>query len=291
MRSVWLFLSALAAVLAAMAQPLTFEVASVKASPERIPGVPMRVGVTGGPGSKDPGRWSCENLSLSNLVEEAYDLRAFQLVAPDWMQQARFYIEAKLPVDATKEQFREMLRNLLAERFGLKVRADEKQMSGYELVLAKSGPKFKEAVPPTPEDPDDSTPHRHESGPPPRDERGFPVLPPGMSGMAIMRGFARAQWLNMTTEELARNLSYQARRPVSDATGLTGTYDFSLYWMAGALDAAPRLDSEPASAAPDPSGPSLYAALQEQLGLKLDSKQVTLNVIVVDHAEKTPKEN
>jgi uncharacterized protein (TIGR03435 family) len=251
----------------------------------------MRVGVTGGPGSKDPVRWSCENLSLSNLVEEAYDLHAFQLVAPDWMQQARFHIEAKLPVNATKEQFREMLRSLLAERFGLKVHADKKEMSGYELVLAKGGPKFKEAAPPKPEDPDDSAARRRESGPPPRAERGFPVLPPGTSGMAIMRGFARAQWLNMTTEELARNLSYQSRRPVTDVTGLIGKYDFSLYWKAGALDTAPRLDSEPASAAPDPSGPSLFSALQEQLGLKLDSKQVTLNVIVVDHAEKTPTQN
>jgi uncharacterized protein (TIGR03435 family) len=291
MRSVCLSFSAIAAVLAATAQPVTFEVASVKASPERVPGVPTRVGVTGGPGSKDPGRWSCENLTLSNLVEEAYDLRAFQLLAPDWMQQARFHIEAKLPAGATKEQFREMLRNLLAERFDLKVHPDKKEMSGYELVLAKSGPKFKDAAPPKPEDADDSAPRRREPGPPPRDERGFPVLPPGMPGMAIMRGFARAQWLNMTTEELARNLSYQSRRPVTDATGLTGKYDFSLYWMAGALDAGPRPEGEPAAAPSDPAGPSLFSALQEQLGLRLESKKVTLDVIVVDHAQKTPREN
>ncbi len=278
------FVLLLAAVAAAMAQPLAFDVASIKASPPRVPGTPMRVGCTGGAETKDPGRWTCENASLSDLVSQAYDLRAYQLVAPDWMNEARFHIGATMPATTTRAQFREMLRTLLAERFGLKVHPEKKEMPGYELTVAKNGPKFKEAAPPLPEEPDDAP--RRGPGPPKRDERGFPVLPPGRNSMAIMQGRAAAQWPNMTTEELARNLSYQAQRPVTDATGLKGKYDFAFYWI------TPRMVAPtPEGDASDPAGPSLFAALQDQLGLKLESKKVTLDVTVVDHAEKTPTEN
>src|SRR5258708_7906050 len=102
--------------LLALAQAPQFEVASVK--PSLIEARGSRC--TGGPGSSDPGRLTCENYSLSYLVMMAYNLRNFQLAAPTWMDNARFNITAKLPPGAGRREFELMLQGLLAERFGLK---------------------------------------------------------------------------------------------------------------------------------------------------------------------------
>src|SRR5580700_4776117 len=145
---------------------LTFEVASIKpaAPPGGSPGViALRVMANGGPGTGDPGRWTAENFSLANLISAAYDLKRYQYSGPAWMDDTRFDVVAKLPGGATKEQFRVMLQNLLADSFKLAIHHEKKEMQVYELVIAKNGLKLKESVP-EPTDADASKTGGHETG-------------------------------------------------------------------------------------------------------------------------------
>jgi uncharacterized protein (TIGR03435 family) len=250
-----------------------FDVASIKpAPPPDMRG--MRVSSRGGPGTDDPGMFRCENCAVSGLISRAFDIRDYQLSGPDWMQNARFDVSAKIPPGATKEQFGQMLQNLLADRFKMTFHRDKKEMPVLNLVLAKNGPKFKESVP-TEINPDDPPPP---PGPPQKDANGFPILPKrkGMS-MSISNDRAAVSSSEEAMSEFAGMLSGQLRLPVIDATGLTGKYDLAMTWVPGN--------------APDNPGPTIYTALQEQLGLKLESKKGSVDIIVIDHLEKTPTEN
>jgi uncharacterized protein (TIGR03435 family) len=152
---------------------LTFEVASVRPAPP-YDGRGRTVSATGIPGSpygKDPGRFRAEHFSLSNLITMAYDIIYYRLSAPDGIDDAWFNIEAKMPIDTTKEQFYVMLQNLLAERFGIKVHWVSWQMQTYELVVAKGGPKLKEAAADPSSETDDSAPRRGEPPTPPKRAR------------------------------------------------------------------------------------------------------------------------
>jgi uncharacterized protein (TIGR03435 family) len=280
----------LASLAVASGQTLSFEVASIKPSPPPD-GTGMSVYSRGGPGSKDPGMWTCHNMSLSNLVSNAFQLRAKQLIAPDWMDQQRFEITAKVPDGATKEQFSQMLQNMLIERFGLKFHREKREVQGFELVLAKNGPKFKESEPEPPKDVAADPARAPQPMRPNLGADGFPTMPPGQSGMIMMNNRARSQWMRTSMDSLAVNLAYQAGKPVNDGTGLKGKYDVALYWVPDSM----RTTSAPSGGELAPpaevAGPNLFTALQEQLGLKLDPKKVTIEVLVVDHAEKLPTEN
>jgi uncharacterized protein (TIGR03435 family) len=262
---------------AAYAQTPQFEVASIKPS---LPGNGrMRTGSRGGPGTDDPSLFTCENCGLAALIVQAYDLKRYQFSGPDWTESARFNISAKIPEGATKKQFQAMLQNLLADRFKLKSHREKKEMQTYDLVVGKNGPKLKESV--GPQSPDDTLPPPKSAGPQ-TDESGFAILPPGRVPMAIFtaNGHATRRWIEQTMEQLAGRLSNQLSRPVFDATGLKGKYDFTLRWV-----------TEGFTLSDDDSGPTIFQALQEQLGLKLESKKSMVDTLVVDHVEKTPTEN
>jgi uncharacterized protein (TIGR03435 family) len=261
-----------------------FEVASIRLAPPQN-GMFIRTTSTGGPGTPDPGLFNCENCSLSMLVMRAYDLKDYQFSGPDWTQSTRFDISAKIPAGASKEQFRLMQQNLLAERFKLAFHHEKKEMPAYELVVAKNGPKLKESVEASP--PVDGTPEPPASLPPgppsPKtDSNGFPILPPGRGPltMVIGNGHATMRSVEESMAQLVGRLSDQVRRPVTDATGLNGKYDFTLNWVM----------EGPGFSTDDP-GPTIFAALQDQLGLKLESKKGMVDILVVDHIEKTPTEN
>jgi uncharacterized protein (TIGR03435 family) len=291
--------------LAQSADPMAqFEVASVKPSAPPS-GRGMRVGGTGGPGTKDPTRIQYENMSLSNLVYMAYDLKRYQYSGPSWMDTERFDVTAKIPEGATREQFRVMMQNLLAERFKLVVHREKKDMPGFQMVVARSGPKIKrhEEQPAPNETAPDSPPP---GGGPPRfqmDKEGFPILPavgPGGRGSPMtimMNGRARSLLPDSTMEQFAGFMANQIGKPVTDATGIEGKYDFSLYWesdrgLDGGPPPPPPPGAGPGERSPDSeSGPNIYTALQEQLGLKLDAKKVTVDLLVVDRCEKVPTEN
>lgn len=282
------------------APALTFEVASVKPAPPPD-GRGRTVRATGIPGSRfgnDPGRFTAENFSLANLITMAYEIPHYRLSAPGELNMVMFNIEARMPVDTTKEQFQVMLRNLLVERFGLKVHWESRQMEMYELVVAKNGPKLKEAALDPPSDADEASPPRPAGppGPPKRGPDGFPIPPPGnQRWMAIMNGKGVMRGHNESAAEMAAMFSNQVGHPVTDGTGLKGKYDYTVYWStsAGRAMPAPPPTADGAARPPvdDADGPSLFAALQEQLGLKLEAKKGQVQVLIVDHVEKTPTEN
>jgi len=270
----------------ALAAQTTFEVASVH--PSAPPnGGRIRVGCQGGPGRGDPGRMTCNNADLLMLVTMAYDLRRYQVSAPDWMSTERYDITATVPEGATKEQAAVMLQKLLAERFKMAIHRGKKEMPVYQVVVGKNGPKLKEAEDLPPEAPGQPLP----PGPPKLDANGFPMLPPGRRSInMMMNGKARMVSSGMTMEQFANFLSNQVDRPVTDGTGLKGKYDISIYWATDRM--LPMGPNPSGEARPETdNGPNIFAAVQEQLGLRLEGKKGAVEVLVVDHAEKVPVEN
>ena len=263
----------------------TFEVASVKPAPPAVNGVGF-VGQTGGPGSDDPTRVRFTSFSLAGLVMNAYGISYFQFSGPEWMNDVRFEVIATLPVDTSKQQFRTMLQNLLAERFKLVVHLERKKVNLYSLTIAPGGPKFKDFANADKADADAGkagTP-----GPLAKDKEGYPILSNGARGAMISgpKGVTYARVRANGDDAmifLVSQLSGQLAAPVEDETGLTGKFDFTLSWVA----------QSPNSSNPDAdvAGPSLTTAVQEQLGLKLTPKKGDIEIIAVDHAEKQPLEN
>jgi uncharacterized protein (TIGR03435 family) len=214
-----------AAMASAYAQSPAFEVASIKPSP---PDAGSTVSSGGGPGTRDPGTWRCESMTLRNIVFIAFNVRSNQLVAPGWMNEPRFDITAKVPKGATREQVYRMLQNLLIERFGLKFHQEQKEVQGYQLVVAKNGPKFRESAPEPPKDASNPEAPAPRPAAPTLGSDGFPTVVPGVSSLTIIADHARGQWVRAPIQRLAANVERQLGAPVIDATGLKGQYDLSL---------------------------------------------------------------
>ncbi len=295
-------------------KPPAFDAASVKPATPPTPdgrGMIMMSGPSGGPGTKDPGRIHYPYMTMKNILMNAYDVKTFQIVGPGWLDTERFDISATMPPDTTKEQFCAMLQNLLAERFKLAIHRETKELPMYSLVVAKGGPKMKEAAEiPAPKDDGDAAPP-----PPPLPMQpkigadGFPVLPQlaGRGGlfMIMMNGRARFIGQQQTMQDLAKILTNQLSRPVTDATALKAKYDFTLTFspegMNGPMGPLPPPPPPPgggggggAPAAGLPEAEPLldiFGAVQAQLGLKLEPKKGPVEMIVIDHIEKTPTEN
>jgi uncharacterized protein (TIGR03435 family) len=298
------------------ADKLTFEVASVKPAAPPTPGQFM-VGMRGGPGTPDPGQVTFTNVTQRMLLARAYGVQDYQISGPGWLESERYDIVAKVPKGATKEQFQVMIQNLLAERFKLTLHRETKDLPQYTLVVAKNGPKLKEAPPPAADvaaAKDGAGPA--DGGPPPGPgpgsgpprlklgKDGMPILPPGMGRRGVMvlfiNGRARMIGTGQPISQLAGTLALQLGRPVTDKTGLTGTYDFTLDFdpegsMGGrGMMPPPPLGGggdAPGANPPESEAASLFTALQEQLGLKLEQKKGPLDLLVIDHSEKTPVDN
>jgi uncharacterized protein (TIGR03435 family) len=257
--------------------PPTFEVASVKLSvrPEGRNAI-TTVRMDGGPGTQDPTRIDYQNVSMNSLITRAYDLNHWQVSGPDWMYMPLYDITARVPAGATKQQFQLMLQNLLVERFSLQVHRETKELPIYSLTVGKNGSKLKPhvEVPPPPDSADKPAPEG--SGRPKLGAGGYPILSGGTT-MAIMSGRARVQMVDKDLAWLAGQLSVQLGGPVSDETGLTGKYDIALYWSSRQTDA----DNEP----------DLIAAVQQQLGLKLEKKKGPTEMLMIDHVDKEPTGN
>ncbi len=263
----------------------------------------MMVGMNGGPGTRDPGQITFTNVDLRLLMQVAFDIKDFQLTAPD-LGGGRFDISAKVPTGATKEDSHVMLQNLLAERFGLKVHHESKEMQAYALLVAKSGVKMKASANTPPPDGDAPPPGPGRGGPPKLDKSGFPAIPSGGRGMMMMmmNGQMRLAAGQQPMSQICDFLSNQLGRLVVDQTGLTGKYDFTLAFSAEGFGRGGPLPPPPP---PPPGGegggrgmgeagepaPTLIAAIQDQLGLKIESKKLPVDIVVVDHIEKTPTEN
>ena len=248
------------------ASPLTFEVASVKPSGSDAHGF---INFLPGGGLRVVG------IPLKTLITLAYNVRDFQVSGgPGWIDSDRFDINARGEASETAEgasadltkaiderrktvaEAKERLRNLLEEHFKLSIQHETKEQQVYTLVVGKNGPKVKET----------------------KDGNGMMRMGGGMlHGEGVQLDF------------LATTMSGQLGRLVIDKTGLTGKYYVDLSWTpdpgqagAGPFGELPQ--------APDPNGPSIFTALQEQLGLRLESQKAPVETLVIDRVER-PSEN
>jgi uncharacterized protein (TIGR03435 family) len=263
----------------------------------------MFMGGRGGPGTPDPGQITWTNATLKTLLTIAYDVKAYQVNGPAWIDTERYDIIAKVPEGTTKEQVAVMWQNLLKERFGMVVHHESKEFQVSELVVAKGGSKLKE----TTLDPNAPPPALPSGppGPPKLDKNGAPEMNgPGLmmmiqagSGGPVAHMVARAQPISGMT----RMLGNQLNRPVVDKTGLTGKYDFNVEYTPD-LNGLPALPPGggvgvegpgPGASSTEASvpGSNLASAIEQQLGLRLVPSKAKLDVVVVDKAEKTPTEN
>jgi uncharacterized protein (TIGR03435 family) len=277
---------------AAQAQPgsasPTFEAASVKPAPPPTPAVRNHIN-TGGPGTADPGLVDWWSVSMIGFLMEAYDLKPFQISGPDWISTTKFQLTATVPKGATKEQYRLMLQNLLAERFKMQSHFEKKESGVYALMLGKNGPKLKESV--------DEPQGADAAGPPAtaaemqKDADGF-YLYPWLHDVRVtgtINGRTRMRGNHATMAQLIARMSPMLSLPLRDETGLTGKYDFVLTYSAAAAPSA----EPPTAGAPEaevPAAPDLIGAMQ-QIGLKLEQRKAIIDILVIDRLEKIPTEN
>jgi uncharacterized protein (TIGR03435 family) len=207
--------------------------------------------------SSSPGRLTTSNTSLRMLITWAYDLGDDRLVgAPEWLDSQRFDISATVPAKApdetpVSEPLKVMMQSLLAERFGLVSHHETRVLPIYSLAVDTNGPRLQ---------------LRDAANDLGRNTFSMP-------------GSGRLVGTKVTTGMLAKVLSEQLRRSVEDATGLTGIFDFTLEW-------APETDAANAS-----GRPSIFTAVREQLGLRLEPRTGPVTVLVIDGIERMPTAN
>ena len=244
-----------------------FEVASLKANSSGMPGFSIRA---------LPGGLTARNISLKRLVAMGYRVTDYQIFgAVTWLESARFDLEAKSPGPAQLPQLRLMVQSMLDDRFKLKIHRETRELPIYSLILAKSGVKdgpglIESAV-------GDCGPVETPAAP-----SKDPRLPAAVCG-TVNPGPGRIFGQHGRISQLADRLATMLGRTVVDKTGLDGVYDIELTFTPDA-DMAPPLP--PGQPAPDVPGPSLFTAIQEQLGMKLVAGKGPVEVIVIDSAEK-----
>ena len=262
---------------------MRFEVASIRLDmgPFRTPSFAL----SSDDWFRDPNGRFHADFSVVTYIEFAYKLwltgeqrRVMLAGAPGWVSTDRYAIEATAPLNATKDQYREMMKALLAERFGLKIHFEDKEMPVLEMVLIKAGVPGPKLIP-------------HEKGPA-CDAKPTPEIYPSMcysfSAMPkdghVLFG-SRGTSMELIGKSLASTggNTGEIGRPVVDRTGLTGRWDFT-------LEVAMSFGGKTAPDAPAPEGPTLLEAMQEQLGVRLKPAKDVISVPVVDHIE-LPSEN
>lgn len=266
----------------------SFEVATIKPDP-------------GGPlhamGFPPPNIFRLFNVTTRDLILIAYGLPAGSplgspsaraLGGPAWIDNNRYDVEGKIP-DAIlaqmqkspsklrREQTLLMVQSLLADRFKLVAHVETREMQVYDLVVAKGGPKLAVAKEVQPGDNAPPTPITPGKPPSPADMRqGIMVLPKSKN---VVEMTAKGQ----TLDSFAQMPFFGLESPIVNKTGLTGKYDFTLDWSRDQ-------DGPPADTQVDTDAPSLFTAIEEQLGLKLVAAKGPVDVIVIDHIE-LPSEN
>ncbi len=250
----------------AAAAPPVFEVATVKLN---------KSGSSGSHSSLDNGRFTASNILLKNLIQyQAYGIPEPRILGgPKWLNSDRFDIEAKadssiadqlrtLGRDQRRLLTQAMFQQLLADRFKLTVHWETRELPVYALVVTKNRSSL------------------HES----KESDGNSHTSTG-NGQFTARGVTMVEMAQTLTQELSRELG----RVVIDKTGVAGRYDVALKWTPDTGTAPINIGTEGTAPPPD-SGPSIFTAIQEQLGLKLESTRGPVQVLVIDHVEM-PSEN
>ena len=196
------------------------------------------------------------NVSLKSAIRWAYHVFEYQISGPDWLQSERYDIIAKASGTVAEAQLRTMLQALLVDRFKVELHHQTKDLQAYVLVVGKNGPKFKESQ-----------------------SDGETEMQPDQKRMIVT--IHRAP-----ISQLTEMLSNLFRAPVVDMTELKGKYDVTLNVAKYIGDMQPAAGGAP----PDPLS-IITGALQEELGLRLESKKMALDFLIIDRAEKVPIEN
>ena len=194
----------------------------------------------------EPGRLTARNETLKNLISAAYGVKEYQISGPEWLRSERYDIVAKAAQPVGEIQLMQMLQPLLAERFKLTLHRDKKELNVYALAVDKNGPKITKS----------------------RDE--------GDSNINMGRGRFTAQRTSLS--QFANLLSLQTDRPVVDRTGLVGNFDITLTWAPNAATAMPPAGGED-TGRDNASDPTIFTAVREQLGLKLQAAKERLEVL------------
>ncbi len=190
------------------------------------------------------------------LLEKAFDVaRSYRIVGPEWIRQGppHYDINARVPLNAAIDDIPGMFRTLMEERFMLQAHRELRVMKAYELVLAKGGPKLAESA---------------------ASQARLSTTRPAITFTGTMQ----------TSGDIASLCEKQLDRPVLDKTGLTGKYDFKLTF-------SPERLTADGDASTNDSGPNLFTALDQQLGLRLQVTSAKVDVVVVDRVNKMPTEN
>jgi uncharacterized protein (TIGR03435 family) len=194
-----------------------------------------------------------QNVELRELLVQAFEIKEYQLVGPEWLSGARFDIVAKAPLGTgDDEKLMPLLRTLLTERFKLQTHREKRELPCFALAVTKDGFKL----------------HEVEAG------------GSGMSSNSNQNG-GELKARKTTMERFAEWLSRQMQRPVIDATSIKGAYDFTLKYSKENANRLAGLDTYPI----------LTLAIQEQLGLRLEKRTAPVDVVVIDHIERVPVEN
>jgi uncharacterized protein (TIGR03435 family) len=210
------------------------------------------------------------------MIIEAWGIRGFQIEHPAWLAENRYDIVAKVPAGATKQQARIMMRNLLTERFHLEIRRETKDRPVYALTLAKGGSKLTPVAAPTP----GVAPTEIDFAKLKTGSDGFPQAPSGAQTIMTIYmsgGKAKTTGLRQTLSKMVTWLTDVVNEPVIDQTGLKGEYNFSMLWTPN-----PSQESEVSV--------DIFAAVQQQLGLKLERRKMPIDMLVVVSALKVPTE-
>ena len=249
-----------------------FEAAAITPWPSKS----LQFLIRGGPGSNDPEMFDCQGCSIGVLMRVAFDIQTYQIVAPDWIGTVTFELKAKVPPHTSHADFQLMLQSLLAERFKFAFHREHKDMTVIDLTVAKTGAKLRDTTAPDHDGPLEMPEVRV-------DRNGYPNVPKGCRGcMMVIDGKGRFASEQTSMEEFAKMLSLRLNTLVFDKTGLAGRYDIDVTYARPAPgDGALSADL----------GLPLPDAIETQLGLKFESRKEPVEMIVVDHAEKSPTGN
>ena len=247
------------------AGPTSYTVASIKPNKSSDDRFMLRPQPGGG--------LTATGVTLKMLITFAYGVAAYQISgAPSWVGTERWDLEAKtegIQGGLTRDQSNALLRRLIEDRFQLKSRRESKKLPVYALEVTQNPTKNELKL----------KPHTGDA------TQGKPL---------VNFGFGSASFTDSSVAGLAGQLTLYLDRPVLDRTDIQGAYDFTLKWTPAPNESSPQAMGLPPRADPstpaDANGPSLFTALQEQLGLKLKSTKAPVDILVINHIER-PSEN
>ena len=285
----------------------TFEVASVsKGDPLNIQEViagKMKLGMT-----IDAAMVHITRMSIAEMMRYAYKVKSFQIQGPDWLNVDRFNVTAKMPPGSSRDDIPQMMQALLADRFKLQFHRTTADQNVYALVVLKSGLKLKESAPEDPTatgiggaaaplaaTPTDGSAQIRASA---SSDASGNVTSSSVNGdmkMVPSENGMKMEISKMNTVGMVEVLGRVVDRPVVDMSGLKGRYDMTLEVgreemlnMARAAGLAVPIPAGPGAA--EPGGSGVFASIQ-QFGLKLEPRKAPVDLLVIDHVERTPTEN